>query len=375
MGKNLKGKELGKGVTQREDGDYCARYVDCNGKRIQRRFKTLAECKNWLAKCNQSVMINQSKGIQDMPVQDWYQIWIEMKEKTTCAATTDNYKRIYRNDMQPVFGKMNMGDIKAIHCQTVLIKMADRGCNNGTIELTRTAMANFFSMAVDNDIIEKTPCKKSVKSKIGEPCIKREGMTREEQHMLLTAISGHKYETQFRFALQTGLRVGEISGLCWEDVDFEKRVLTIKHNLTYRLSLGWEMKDPKTISGIRTVPLTDEAISLLQYQKKFNDTIRVIPLEWTGLVFLGANGLPPHSTTYDMALGRACEGIGLKKVSMHILRHTFATRCIEAGMSPKTLQTILGHRKIAVTMDRYVTVTEGQKQKEIKLVESALLAV
>lgn len=81
MGKNLKGKELGKGVTQREDGDYCARYVDCNGKRIQRRFKTLAECKNWLAKCNQSVMINQSKGIQDMPVQDWYQIWIEMKEK------------------------------------------------------------------------------------------------------------------------------------------------------------------------------------------------------------------------------------------------------------------------------------------------------
>ena len=81
------------------------------------------------------------------------------------------------------------------------------------------------------------------------------------------------------------------------------------------------------------------------------------------------------SSTYDTALSKICDKVGIKRFSMHVLRHTFATRCIEAGMMPKTLQKILGHSSTGITMILYVHVTEDEKHKEIDLVADALNVV
>ena len=102
--------------------------------------------------------------------------------------------------------------------------------------------------------------------------------------------------------------------------------------------------------------------------KKYNTDIR-----FHDFVFLSKKGTPILNQSYDVILKRLCKKYNLPRISLHILRHTFATRCIEAGMQPKTLQKILGHSNISITMNLYVHVMEDQKQKEIKAIEQMLL--
>ena len=176
--------------------------------------------------------------------------------------------------------------------------------------------------------------------------------------------------------LQTGLRTGELVGLKWEDIDFSKKTMNIQRSMEYRHSTGeWRGGEPKSKSGYRVVPLTDEAISILKDQKIKNKKIKVIPMEWNEFVFLCRKGTPVKNSTYDTALSKICDKAGIPHFSMHILRHTFATRCIEAGMKPKTLQTLLGHSNIGITMNLYVHTTEEEKQREIDLVADALKVI
>ena len=187
---------------------------------------------------------------------------------------------------------------------------------------------------------------------------------------------GQSYENQYRFILQTGLRTRELVGLKWEDIDFENKTLKIQRSMEYRHSVGvWRIGEPKSKSGYRTIPLTEEAIRILKAQDEKNKRIKVIPEEWSEFVFLCRKGQPVKNSTYDTALFKICEKAGNNKFSMHVLRHTFATRCIEGGMMPKTLQKILGHSNIGITMNLYVHITEDEKQKEIDMVACALNVV
>ena len=147
--------------------------------------------------------------------------------------------------------------------------------------------------------------------------------------------------------------------------------------MEYRYSVReWRVGPPKSKSGIRTLPHTDEAIAILKRQKEKHKDISVIPIEWVNQVFLCKRlGTPVKNSTYDTALFKICDKAGIKHFSMHVLRHTFATRCIEAGMKPKTLQMLLGHSNIGITMNLYVHTTEEEKLKEIELVAEALKVI
>lgn len=131
-------------------------------------------------------------------------------------------------------------------------------------------------------------------------------------------------------------------GLKWSDVDWENRTLTISRSMEYRHSTKeWRIREPKSKSGY----------------------------------LLCRKGTPVKNSTYDTMLFKLCEKAGIPKFSMHVLRYTFATRCIEAGMIPKTLQTILGHSNIGITMNLYAHTTDEQKHKEIDRIAEALKVV
>ena len=148
-------------------------------------------------------------------------------------------------------------------------RMADRGYRTTTIYQTRIALYNMLDYAFLNDVIMKNPCSKVVKSDIGKASRKKEALTRDTQRTFCRTVEGNAYECQYRFLLQTGLRTGELVGLKWSDVDWDERTLTINRSMEYRHSTGeWRIGEPKSKSGYRTIPLTEEAVEILKLQKQ-----------------------------------------------------------------------------------------------------------
>ena len=373
MGKDLKGKELGVGINQQKNGLYSARFVDKYGNRKQKRFKKLQECRQWLADASYIDEHSNIAQANEMLVDAWFEYFIEIKKKTVRPNTVRNYTERYERNIKPVMGKMLLSDIKPLHCQKIFLDMADEGYRTSTLYQTRIALFNMLELAKENDVIRYNPCKKSVKSDMGRNSDKKEALTLEVQRKFLTGATGQSYENQYRFLLQTGLRTGELIGLQWQHVDFENRVLTIEQSLEYRYTVGeWRLGPPKSQSGYRTIPLTDEAVRVLKAQKEKNKKIKEIPEEWKDFIFLSRKGEPVKNSAYDTALFKICDKVRIERFSMHVLRHTFATRCIEAGMKPVTLQRLLGHSSLQITMNRYVHITEDEKKKEIELVANAL---
>lgn len=376
MGKDLRGKELGEGIYQQPNGTYCARFVDKFGKRKSKRSKKLQEVRQWIADATYIDEHSDLDQATDMLVDAWFDYWISIKKKTVRPHTVRNYIERYERNIKGVIGKKLLTEVKPIHCQKIFSDMADEGYKTTTIYQIRIALYNMMDFAKENDVIINNPCKKSVKSDMGKPSDKKEALTIDVQKKFLEGATGQSYENQYRFVLQTGLRTGELVGLKWDDIDFENRTLTISRTMEFRYKVGeWRVGPPKSKSGYRTIPLTDEAIRILKAQKEKNSKIKVINMEWADQVFLCRKGEPVKNSAYDTALFKICDKVGIKRFSMHVLRHTFATRCIEAGMMPKTLQKILGHSNIGIMMNLYVHITEDEKNKEIDLVADALNVV
>ena len=376
MGKDLKGKELGVGISQQSDKLYVARFTDKFGIRKTKRFKKLQECRQWIADASYISKHSDIENASDILVDTWYEYWIGIKKKTVRPNTVRNYSERYERNIKGIIGKKLLSEVKPIHCQKIFSDMAEQGYKTTTIYQTRITLYNMLEFAKENDVILSNPCKKSVKSDIGKPSEKKVALTIDEQRKFLMAATGQSYENQYKFMLQTGLRTGELVGLKWDDIDFGKRTVTISRTMEYRYKVGeWRVGPPKSKSGYRTIPLTDEAIRILKDQKEKNSKIKVINIEWRDQVFLSRKGEPVKNSTYDTALFKICDKAEIRKFSMHILRHTFATRCIEAGMIPKTLQKILGHSNIGITMNLYVDATEEEKTKEMDLVAEALKVV
>jgi integrase len=376
VGKDLKGKELGVGISQQSDKLYVARFTDKFGIRKTKRFKKLQECRQWIADASYISKHSDIENASDILVDTWYEYWIGIKKQTVRPNTVRNYSERYERNIKGIIGKKLLSEVKPIHCQKIFSDMAEQGYKTTTIYQTRITLYNMLEFAKENDVILSNPCKKSVKSDIGKPSEKKVALTIDEQRKFLMAAAGQSYENQYKFMLQTGLRTGELVGLKWDDIDFGKRTVTISRTMEYRYKVGeWRVGPPKSKSGYRTIPLTDEAIRILKDQKEKNSKIKVINIEWRDQVFLSRKGEPVKNSTYDTALFKICDKAEIRKFCMHILRHTFATRCIEAGMIPKTLQKILGHSNIGITMNLYVDATEEEKTKEMDLVAEALKVV
>ena len=330
MGKDLRGKELGEGIYQQTNGTYCARFVDRFGKRKSKRSKKLQEVRQWLA---DATYINEHSDIEqatNMMVDAWFEYWIDVKRKTVRPNTVRNYTERYHRNIKNVIGKKLLTEVKPIHCQKIFTDMADEGYRTSTIYQTRITLFNMLEFAKENDVILSNPCKKSVKSDMGKPSQKKEALTIDIQKKFLEQAKGQSYENQYRFILQTGLRTGELVGVKWKDVDFENKTVKIQRSMEYRYSVGeWRVGEPKSKSGYRTIPLTDEAIRILLEQKEKNKKIKRIPMEWSEYIFLCRKGEPVKNSTYDTALFKICEKAGINKFSMHVLRQLSGYRTWE----------------------------------------------
>lgn len=375
MGKDLRGKELGIGISQRKDGLYTARFTDRFGKRRQQYFKKLQECRQWLADAQFQDEHGGITACGDMTVSAWFEYWLEnIKSANAKKNTISNYRNRYKQSIEPYIGNMPLRDVKPLHCQNILNEMVNSGYKNSTIGLVRTAMKILFEDAVENEIIIRNPVKKSVQCTQGKESEIKTAMTVEEQKVFLSHAKESSYYYQYAFVLQTGIRVGELVGLQWSDIDFENRVLRISRTVN-QIAGEWITGTPKSKAGQREIPLTAEALNILDKVKDSRKTLDIVPMQFHDVVFVSRTGKPVDNSSYNAALRKICDKAGIPHISMHTLRHTFATRCIEAGMQPKTLQTVLGHSSIDMSMNVYVHVMEDTKIREMESVQSALKVI
>lgn len=376
MGKDLKGKELGVGICQIKNGKYVARFTKRNGKRIKREFFKLQECRKWMADAQFDDEHGNVLNGDDPTVEAWYRYWIDnVKGDNIRYNTRRNYNERYEKNIKQHIGDMLLKDIKPLHCQNVLNNMSEKYANS-VIEHSRLVMWMMFDSALENELITKNPVTKSVKCTSGRKPKEKRALTIDEQRLFLETVKDSSNYNQYAFVLQTGLRVGELIGLRWSDIDFKNKILHIRRTMEYRHCYReWRIGEPKTKNSVRDIPLTHEAINILKNQKERLKKIKIIPIEFSDTVFLCKKGTPTKNSAYDTKLFYYCDKAGIPRFSMHVLRHTFATRCIESGMRPKTLQMILGHSNIGITMNLYVHVTDDEKAKEIENIEFGLKVI
>ncbi|MBQ2752158.1 MAG: site-specific integrase [Oscillospiraceae bacterium] len=388
MGKSLKGKECGKGICQRKDGYYVARFVSKNGKRVEKYFPTLPEARNWLETARYEDKHGNIPVSSDMTTDEWFEIWINNIVCDLAPNTRRNYRERYTRNIQPVIGGMRLVDVKPLHCKMVLNQM-ESDYAGSTIRQTYIAMGTMFRSALMNSYITKHPMDGVRYTKPVKAPNDIKFLTVDEQQTFMeTAKRSHNY-AQYALILDTGLRTGEMIGLTWNAIDWDKRTLTVNKTLEYRHKEGiWRAGPPKSLQSYRTIPLTNRAYEILKkaYDHRLSrkeaetlsQTLEYIDRK-TGetatfcmrdLVFVNwRTGEPAKNSSYDTHLYKLCDEAGVKRFCMHALRHTYATRAVESGMQPKVLQKLLGHASIKTTMDRYVHVTNDSLTSAVKQFE------
>lgn len=390
MGKDLKGKELGKGISQRKDGKYQARFVDRFGERRCTYGTTLKEVKNKLALAIADNTKLRNVAEPNMTLDEWYEKWMRVYKVPVIRANSKrHYETVYTKHIKPYLGNKKLTEITKLMVTDTINQVYDKGYQWETLNKIRVLLIDMLDRAMEDDFLVKNPAR-GVRLPINRPQSEAKALTREEQTAFFECSAGTFYNNLFLVAINTGLRPGELFALTENDIDLEKNEIKVTKTLLYQKLDGNEQKEfhiepPKTNSSYRTVPINSFCREALQKQIVLhkivcNNSPYRGKLEFPDIIFSTKFGTPLNSQIYMDAIKKIVDEINLmrdpldvmKKFSGHTFRHTFATRCFEAGIPPKTVQTYLGHASLQMTMDLYTNVLEQKKADDMKLLEDTI---
>lgn len=391
------------GESQRADGTYSYRWTSKDGRRHDIYANTLEE----LREKEELVRIDQHDGIKSetrqITVNNLFDMWCDLKRGVK-HNTMQNYKYMYNMFVRPNFGRLRVTAVKKSDVKRFYNMLADdRILKVATIDNVHNVLHQVFGMAVDDNIIRINPTEnvlKELKRSHNFEREKRKALTKDEQALFIrflrkNPLYNHWYPV-FAVMLGTGMRVGEIVGLRWCDIDLEESIINVNHTLVYYNKgdgngCSYAVNTPKTKAGNRTIPMMDFVKEAFLQEKKNQEetgvSCKAMVDCYTDFIFVNRFGDVQNQATLNKAIRRIIrdcndevflkakpndkkEPVLLPPFSCHSLRHTFTTRLCEEGVNIKVIQDILGHKDISTTLDIYADVTKDLKRKEIVTFEN-----
>ena len=405
--KDNKGRILKDGESQRADGRYMYQYMDAYGKRQTLYSWKLVETdrtpkgkKEMLSLREQEEQARQDAkdgiraGIGKMTLNEMFEIYFSTKRNLK-QSTRTNYRYMWDKYAKETIGRRKLHTIKKSDILHFYNDLLDGGFKPNSMEIMNTIMHPTFQMAVEDGYIRLNPtagCMAEIKKSHDWTKPKRHALTVEQQKAFVdytanSPIYNH-WLPLFTTLLGTGCRIGEIIGLRWCDVDFKKNIISVNHNLIYRVQDNGECEfhitTPKTRNSIREVPLLSEVKQALiqerkrQFQCGEGCTANVDG--YTNFIFTNRFGNVHNPMTINRAIKRIYTAYNAEEerkakeekrkpiliphFSCHNLRHTFCTRFCENESNIKVIQEIMGHSDFSITMDVYAEATQ-EKKKEV----------
>lgn len=391
MGKDLKGKNIGTGFGQRKDGRYEARAV-INGVKIHLYDMNLSQLRKNFEEEKARVVRHEKNNKSNMLLVEWFNEWFpiykEPKLKSEIACKT--YRRKIANTYIRCLGDKTVESITQCNVQEATNELLEQGYNCRSIREALSVLSQCLEAAAFNGMIRVNPCKDIFIKKANISQEERRILEHWEEDLFLEISTQGFYYEVFCLMLLTGLRIGEISALHWEDVDFYKRCIYVRYSMQVAYIDGEKIqtiKSPKTVNGYRPVPFFGNANDLFKaWQKKQQEYKESAGKSWRAnpehgnLVFTTTLGSPltRYNIVHEIAriernmkiveMTRAIDEHRIpreiKHIHPHAFRHTFATRCHEMKLDPLFIQRIMGHADYSTTIG-YTHFLESTVEEEV----------
>lgn len=394
--KDSKGRVLKENELQRKDGSYQYRWRTSDHKRHSIYAPTLEE----LREKEKVVLKDKSDGIrtnaQKVTLNDVYDLWVQLK-KGLKDNTFQNYKYMYEQFVRDDIGQHKITTLKRSDIRRFYNYLIDERCLKvATVDNIHTVLHQVLDIAVEDCYLRNNisdNALKELKQARNLFTERRKALTIQEQEIFLNFLKkSNMYQHWYPiFALMvgTGLRVGEATGLRWNDIDFKNNTISVNHTLIYynhaKGGCYFGINTPKTRAGERTIPMIESVREAILQEKEYQReagikcTARVDG--FTDFIFVNRFGNTQHQGTLNKALRRIIRDcnqeildkakdkdnvILLPNFSCHTLRHTFTTRLCESGINIKVIQSVLGHSDVSTTLDIYADVTKDLKKAEMQ---------
>ena len=390
--RDSKRRILRTGESQRKDGKYLFKY-HVNGKpyflqswRLEptdrqpqgtKPTPSLREMEKALGRDLEAQLDPDSRGLTVEELINRY-----LATKTGVKPSTQVNYNFVRNLMKREdFSGRKIREVKMSDAKLFLIKLQTDGRGYSTIKTVRGVLRPAFQMAVDDNIIQKNPFGFQLAGVVVNDSVTREAITRDQMRKFLKFVHDDavycKYYEVVYILFHTGLRISEFCGLTVRDIDLEHRTLNIDHQLQ-RTGMVLHVESTKTNAGTRKLPMTREVCDCFKAileARKPPDVERVVD-GYSGFLFLDKDGLPEVAMhwehRFNHMVGRYNDiyRVRMPNITPHVCRHTYCSNMARAGMNPKTLQYLMGHSDIGVTMNTYTHLgLDDAKDEMIRLEE------
>lgn len=380
--KDSKGQKLHNGERERKDGRYEYRYQEpVSGTTRSVYASSLKELREKEKTIRRDLEdgINTSVGAQNVDVNTFFKD-VYLPTRVLRDSTKKSYEDIWNNHVKDTIGKRKVITIKSSDIQKLYKSMNDKGLAYSTIKYLHTIINPMFKLAVKDNIIRQNPASGALKQDYGREAEERVPLTREEQTELFNFVKESNvykwHHPMLAVMVATGLRVGELIGLTWDDIDFLEKKINVDHQLVYKdagdgKKYDFHVHHPKTSTGVREIKISKEICDLLEEVKEMQAMLGILNKYevdgLSGFVFVSKSGRPLQPSAINDVLKNIVEAynkktkeIQLPHISAHIMRHTACTRMAQDGVDIKVAQYIMGHKHISVTMDIY---NHAQKDK------------